>query len=118
MGAVEIVVNGEMPNEFERTAPFLQQPIFNSIWSETEMMRYMHALQLKDLALDKSMISLGSCTMKLNSVASLAPCSWPEVMNVHPFEPDRFRRVFSAANKRCCRGVRRLVGHQEILGEQ
>merc|ERR1712048_213615 len=88
MGAVEIVVNGEMPNEFERTAPFLQQPIFNSIWSETEMMRYMHALQLKDLALDKSMISLGSCTMKLNSVASLAPCSWPEVMNIHPFAPD------------------------------
>merc|ERR1719446_1791509 len=51
------------------------------------MMRYMHTLQLKDLALDKSMISLGSCTMKLNSVSSLAPCSWEEVTDIHPFAP-------------------------------
>jgi len=67
--------------------PFLEQKIFNSIHSETEMMRYIHTLQLKDLALDKSMISLGSCTMKLNSVSSLAPCSWPEIANIHPFAP-------------------------------
>jgi glycine dehydrogenase len=52
------------------------------------MMRYLMTLQMKDLALDKSMISLGSCTMKLNSVSSLAPCSWPEVMNMHPFAPE------------------------------
>ncbi|CAK0824481.1 unnamed protein product [Prorocentrum cordatum] len=80
-------VDGKMPDAFARTGPFLQQKIFNSIFSETEMMRYMMRLQLKDLALDKSMISLGSCTMKLNSVASLAPCSWPEVGNMHPFAP-------------------------------
>jgi len=80
-------VDGAMPAEFARTGPFLQQKIFNSIHSETEMMRYMLNLQLKDLALDKSMISLGSCTMKLNSVSSLAPCSWPEVANMHPFAP-------------------------------
>lgn len=85
--ASAISVDGKISAAFERTTPFLQQPIFNSIWSETEMMRYMHRLQLKDLALDKSMISLGSCTMKLNSAASLAPCSWPEVMNMHPFAP-------------------------------
>merc|ERR1740129_961013 len=66
---------------------FLQQEIFNSIHSETEMMRYLRTLQGKDLALDTSMISLGSCTMKLNSVSSLAPCSWPEVANMHPFAP-------------------------------
>merc|ERR1719346_175621 len=77
-----------IPAAFARTKPFLQQKIFNSIHSETEMMRYMHTLQLKDLALDKSMISLGSCTMKLNSVSSLAPCSWPEVANMHPFAPN------------------------------
>eukprot|EP00930_Biecheleria_cincta_P081771 TRINITY_DN710_c0_g1_i7.p1 TRINITY_DN710_c0_g1~~TRINITY_DN710_c0_g1_i7.p1 ORF type:complete len:1020 (-),score=182.81 TRINITY_DN710_c0_g1_i7:336-3395(-) len=85
--AASIQVNGEMPASFARTGPFLEQKIFNSITSETEMMRYMHTLQLKDLALDKSMISLGSCTMKLNSVSSLAPCSWPEVGNMHPFAP-------------------------------
>jgi len=86
-GASSIAVDGAMPSELARTAPFLQQKIFNSIYSETEMMRYMHTLQLKDLALDKSMISLGSCTMKLNSVASLAPCSWPEIGEMHPFAP-------------------------------
>jgi len=86
--AADITVDGTLPAAFARTEPFLQQNIFNSIHSETEMMRYMHTLQLKDLALDKSMISLGSCTMKLNSVSSLAPCSWPEVANMHPFAPE------------------------------
>lgn len=86
--AADIVVDGELPSAFARNGPFLQQTIFNSIYSETEMMRYMLKLQLKDLALDKSMISLGSCTMKLNSVSSLAPCSWPEVANMHPFAPN------------------------------
>jgi len=85
--AASTEVTGKLPAEFARTGPFLQQKIFNSITSETELMRYMHSLQLKDLALDKSMISLGSCTMKLNSVSSLAPCSWPEVGNMHPFAP-------------------------------
>merc|ERR1719261_1041049 len=80
-------VDGKAPAAFARTTPFLQQPVFNSIYSETEMMRYMHTLQLKDLALDKCMISLGSCTMKLNSVSSLAPSSWPEIANMHPFAP-------------------------------
>jgi glycine dehydrogenase len=81
-------VDGRVPAEFARTKPFLQQPVFNTIWSETEMMRYLMTLQMKDLALDKSMISLGSCTMKLNSVSSLAPCSWPEVQGIHPFAPE------------------------------
>eukprot|EP00932_Pfiesteria_piscicida_P016959 SRR837773.3863.p1 GENE.SRR837773.3863~~SRR837773.3863.p1 ORF type:complete len:857 (-),score=390.38 SRR837773.3863:96-2336(-) len=85
--AASIVVDGQLPQAFARQGAFLQQKIFNSIHSETEMMRYMHTLQMKDLALDKSMISLGSCTMKLNSVASLAPCSWPHVANMHPFAP-------------------------------
>jgi len=85
--ASHLAVDGRVPEAFARTKPFLQQHIFNSIHSETEMMRYMTKLQHKDLSLTTSMISLGSCTMKLNSVASLAPCSWPEVMNIHPFAP-------------------------------
>merc|ERR1719162_1555333 len=80
-------VNGDAPSSFVRTQPFLQQKNFNSISSETEMMRYLKLLQSKDLSLDTSMISLGSCTMKLNSVASLAPASWPEIGNMHPFAP-------------------------------
>jgi glycine dehydrogenase len=86
-GASKIAVNGEAPAAFKRTAPFLQQKNFNSIPSETEMMRYLKCLQAKDLSLDTSMISLGSCTMKLNSVSSLAPVSWPEIANIHPFAP-------------------------------
>jgi len=82
-----IAVDGKLPADFARTGAFLEQKIFNSISSETELMRYMHTLQKKDLALDTSMISLGSCTMKLNSVSSLAPCSWPEVAHMHPFAP-------------------------------
>jgi len=83
----EIAVDGVLPSGFARTGPFLQQRIFNSIHSETEMTRYMTKLQSKDLSLDRSMISLGSCTMKLNSVSSLTPCSWPEVAEMHPFAP-------------------------------
>lgn len=82
-----VVVDGRLPKAFARTSPFLQQKIFNSIHSETEMTRYITKLQGKDLSLDRSMISLGSCTMKLNSVSSLAPCSWPEVAEMHPFAP-------------------------------
>jgi len=82
-----IAVNGEAPAAFARIKPFLEQKNFNSIVSETEMMRYMLLLQKKDLSLDTSMISLGSCTMKLNSVSSLAPVSWPEIANMHPFAP-------------------------------
>jgi glycine dehydrogenase len=84
---VTVPVNGEVPASVARTTPFLEQEIFNSITSETEMMRYLRTLQSKDLSLDTSMISLGSCTMKLNSVASLAPASWPEICNMHPFAP-------------------------------
>eukprot|EP00439_Symbiodinium_sp_Y106_P044350 s731_g5.t1 len=87
--AASMAVNGEslglllIDGGFARSGPFLEQKIFNSISSETELMRYMFTLQKKDLALDTSMISLG----KLNSVSSLAPCSWPEVGNMHPFAP-------------------------------
>jgi len=82
-----VAVDGQVPADLRRTAPFLQQKIFNSVHSETELMRYMYTLEKKDLSLNTSMISLGSCTMKLNSVSSLAPCSWPEIANIHPFAP-------------------------------
>jgi glycine dehydrogenase len=71
----------------KRTSEFLTHPVFNSMRSETEMLRYMKTLADKDIGLDRAMIPLGSCTMKLNSTASMEPISWPEFANLHPFAP-------------------------------
>jgi len=70
-----------------RKSPILTHPIFNSYHSESEMMRYIKRLENKDLSLTHSMISLGSCTMKLNAAAELLPITWPEFANIHPFVP-------------------------------
>ena len=73
---------------FARTSPYLTHPIFNAHHSETEMLRYLHELEAKDLSLTTSMIPLGSCTMKLNATAEMYPISWPEFARLHPFAPD------------------------------
>ncbi len=71
----------------KRTAPFLDNDIFNTYHSETELMRYIKSLERKDLSLNHSMISLGSCTMKLNAAAEMLPLSWANWGNIHPFAP-------------------------------
>ena len=71
----------------KRSTPYLQHPVFNSHHSETELLRYIHHLQSKDLSLTHSMIPLGSCTMKLNATTEMAPISWPEFSSIHPFVP-------------------------------
>jgi glycine dehydrogenase len=76
-----------LPPELRRGSPFLTHPVFNSFHSETEMLRYISRLEAKDLALNESMIPLGSCTMKLNATAEMQPLSWPEVAALHPFAP-------------------------------
>ncbi len=73
--------------EFARKNPILPQPTFHKYRSETEMMRYIRMLERKDISLTQSMISLGSCTMKLNAAAQLMPVSWPEFASLHPFVP-------------------------------
>ena len=75
------------PEAAKRTTEFLTHPVFNTHHSETQMLRYMHMLASKDLALDRAMIPLGSCTMKLNPTAGLEPISWPEFGYIHPFAP-------------------------------
>ncbi|KAI8141473.1 glycine dehydrogenase [Fennellomyces sp. T-0311] len=76
-----------IPVQLKRTSAYLQHPIFNSHHSETEMLRYIHHLQSKDLSLVHSMIPLGSCTMKLNATTEMVPITWNEFANIHPFAP-------------------------------
>ena len=70
-----------------RTTPFMEHPVFASYQSETELLRYMHRLQARDLSLVHSMIPLGSCTMKLNATVEMMPITWPEFAAIHPFAP-------------------------------
>ncbi|MDR7344629.1 glycine dehydrogenase [Pantoea alhagi] len=76
-----------VPPALLRQQPILTHPVFNRYHSETEMMRYMHSLEKKDLALNQAMIPLGSCTMKLNAAAEMIPITWPEFAELHPFCP-------------------------------
>ena len=77
-----------LPQSILRTTSFLRQPVFHKYRSETEMMRYMRSLADRDLALDRCMIPLGSCTMKLNASAEMMPLTWPEFANIHPYAPN------------------------------
>ncbi|MWA05686.1 aminomethyl-transferring glycine dehydrogenase [Actinomadura sp. LD22] len=76
-----------IPDGLRRESPYLTHPVFHAHRSETAMLRYLRRLQDKDIALDRSMIPLGSCTMKLNATAEMEPITWPEFANIHPFAP-------------------------------
>ncbi|MBL4594404.1 MAG: aminomethyl-transferring glycine dehydrogenase, partial [Flavobacteriales bacterium] len=76
-----------IPSNLKRTSPFMEHEVFNSYRSESEMMRYIKRLENKDLSLTHSMISLGSCTMKLNAASELIPLGWDEWANIHPYAP-------------------------------
>ena len=76
-----------IPAELRRTSSYLTHPVFNTHHSETGMLRYIRQLSDKDLALDRTMIPLGSCTMKLNATSEMIPITWPEFAHIHPFAP-------------------------------
>jgi glycine dehydrogenase len=85
--ALDASASKAVPAALWRTSAFLQHPVFNTHHSEHELLRYMRALADKDLAMDRTMIPLGSCTMKLNATAEMIPVTWPEFGNLHPLAP-------------------------------
>jgi len=88
-----------LPKNLLRTSTYLDHPVFNNYHSETEMLRYLKKLEDSDIALNKSMIALGSCTMKLNAVSEMIPVTWKEFSQPHPFSPveqmDGYRELFT-----------------------
>ena len=95
-----------IPNELYRNTDFLTHPVFHMNRAESEMTRYMRRLVDRDIALDRSMIPLGSCTMKLNAVAEMLPLSWPEFSQVHPFAPKDqtlgYQKMIDSLSKMLC----------------
>ncbi|SAI69811.1 glycine dehydrogenase [Bordetella ansorpii] len=85
--ALDAQAAGGIPAALRRQGPILSHPVFSSVRSETDMLRYLRRLADKDLALDRTMIPLGSCTMKLNATAEMIPITWPEFAQLHPYAP-------------------------------
>ncbi|MCC8446716.1 aminomethyl-transferring glycine dehydrogenase [Xanthomonas translucens] len=85
--ALDAITADALPQDLKRSSAFLQHPVFNTHHSEHELLRYMRALADKDLAMDRTMIPLGSCTMKLNATAEMIPVTWPQFGAIHPLAP-------------------------------
>ncbi|MGB7321575.1 MAG: aminomethyl-transferring glycine dehydrogenase, partial [Albidovulum sp.] len=102
----ELTAEYRVPDALHRTSEYLTHPIFHLNRAETEMMRYMRRLADRDLALDRAMIPLGSCTMKLNAAAEMMPITWPEFANLHPFAPDDqtegYAEMFEDLSQKLC----------------
>ncbi len=92
-------IDSLIPTELRRTSTYLTHPVFNTHHSETAMLRYIRSLSDKDLALDRSMIPLGSCTMKLNATSEMIPITWPEFANMHPFAPADQQQGYAELDK-------------------
>ncbi|MDO9234569.1 MAG: aminomethyl-transferring glycine dehydrogenase [Aquabacterium sp.] len=103
-----------IPPELRRTSAFLTHPVFNSHHSETEMLRYLRSLSDKDLALDRTMIPLGSCTMKLNATSEMIPITWPEFAQIHPFAPPSQLKGYELLNTQLCAWLSQATGYAGI----
>jgi glycine dehydrogenase len=103
-----------IPEGLRRTSAYLTHPVFNTHHSETEMLRYIRSLSDKDLALDRSMIPLGSCTMKLNATSEMIPITWPEFAQVHPFAPRDQLAGYWAMNDQLCAWLSQATGYAGV----
>ncbi len=103
-----------LPEGLRRTSTFLTHPVFNTHHSETEMLRYIRALSDKDLALDRSMIPLGSCTMKLNATSEMIPITWPEFAHIHPFAPREQLKGYELLDQQLCAWLSQATGYAGI----
>src|SRR5438552_1655990 len=103
---IEAGARDALPTELKRGSPFLTHPVFHAHRSETELLRYMRKLSDRDLALDRAMIPLGSCTMKLNATSEMIPLTWPEFAALHPFAPPQqaagYHALFARLEKWLC----------------
>ncbi|NDG43069.1 MAG: glycine dehydrogenase (aminomethyl-transferring), partial [Betaproteobacteria bacterium] len=112
--AFEAGVETLIPPALRRSSEFLTHPVFNRHHSETEMLRYIRSLSDKDLALDRSMIPLGSCTMKLNATSEMIPITWPEFADIHPFAPADQRAGYAELNDQLCALLAQATGYVGI----
>ncbi|TMG99518.1 MAG: aminomethyl-transferring glycine dehydrogenase, partial [Betaproteobacteria bacterium] len=102
------------PASLARGSAFLTHPVFNTHHSETEMLRYIRSLSDKDLALDRSMIPLGSCTMKLNATSEMIPITWPEFAQVHPFAPREQLAGYAQLDDQLCAWLTQATGYAGV----
>lgn len=107
-------MESQIPEKFRRKTSYLTHPVFNSYHSETEMLRYIHKLQGKDLALVNAMIPLGSCTMKLNATAEMVPVTWPEFSELHPFVPSEEARGYHTLFEQLEAWLAEITGYSGI----
>jgi glycine dehydrogenase len=103
-----------LPAELKRTGGFLTHPVFHAYRSETELLRYMRKLSDRDLALDRAMIPLGSCTMKLNATAEMIPLTWPEFGSLHPFAPREQAAGYHAMFRRLEQWLCDITGYDAV----
>jgi glycine dehydrogenase len=113
-GALDDAGPAALPAALRRVTPFLTHPVFSTHRSETAMMRYLRKLSDKDLALDRTMIPLGSCTMKLNAVTEMAAVTWPEFAGLHPFAPVEQARGYAQLIGELCDGLAEITGYAAV----
>jgi len=107
-------VQALLPAALRRSSAYLTHPVFNTHRSETAMLRYIRSLSDKDLALDRSMIPLGSCTMKLNATSEMIPVTWPEFADIHPFAPAAQRQGYAALDEQLCAWLCAATGYAGV----
>ncbi len=103
-----------LPTAMRRRTPYLTHPVFSAHRSETAMLRYLRSLSDKDLALDRTMIPLGACTMKLNAATEMAAITWPEFANLHPFAPVEQARGYAQLIDELCSALAEVTGYAAV----